>query len=367
MHPQIGLSPLARTLIVAAAVCVLVLFARLAASILAPTLLALFIAVIATPPLRWLRGRGMPKYLAVLLILLVLIDVASLVALTTTGALEALRDGLPRYQDRLVVLSEEFGRWLELIGIDRSRAALRDLISPAAVSHVVYLALTNASSTLGTGLLVLLIVAFMLVEAPSLPAKLRAAFSLSSAGEEQLRQLFNSVNRYMLIKLMTSLGTGICIWVWLRIFGIEYAIALAVAAVLFNFIPIIGNFLMAIPAVLIALVQTNVPTALLVALGYVLVNGVIGNIVEPRLMGRELGISSVAVLLSLLFWGWVFGPIGLFLSVPLTMVLAVALNASPQTRPIAIMLGSRIARSEASDRELLEEKTELSSDEGPPR
>src|SRR5262245_55591837 len=187
MYRQIGFSPLTRALIVAAAVCVLVLFARAAAPILAPTLLALFIAVIATPPLRWLRGKGMPKYLAVLLILLVLMDIASLVALTTTGALEALREGLPRYQDRLVLLSDEFGSWLEVIGIDRSRAALRDMINPAAVSHFIYATLTNASSTLGTGLLVLLIVAFMLAEAPSLPAKLRAAFSLTSAGEEQLR------------------------------------------------------------------------------------------------------------------------------------------------------------------------------------
>jgi AI-2 transport protein TqsA len=359
MSPQIGFSPLTRALIVAAAVCVVVLFARSAASILAPALLALFIAVIATPPLRWLRGKGMPKYLAVLLILLVLMDLGSLVALTTTGALEALRDGLPRYQDRLALLSEELGRWLELVGIEQSRAALRDLISPAAVGHFIYGTLANAGSTLGTGLLVLLIVAFMLIEASSLPAKLQAAFSLTSAGEEQLLRLFKSINRYMLIKFVTSLGTGICIWIWLRVFGIEYAVALALAAVLFNFIPIVGNILMAVPAVLIALVQANIWTAALVALGYVIVNGVIGNIVEPRLMGREFGISSVVVLLSLLFWGWVFGPIGLFLSVPLTMVLAVALNANPHTRPIAIMLGSQIERSETSDWKLVREEGEV--------
>src|SRR5262245_47323183 len=109
MYRQIGFSPLVRALIVTAAVCVVVLFARSAASILAPVLLALFIAVVATPPLRWLRGKGMPKYLAVLLILLVLMELASLVALTTTSALEGLREGLPRYQERLVLMSEAFG------------------------------------------------------------------------------------------------------------------------------------------------------------------------------------------------------------------------------------------------------------------
>ncbi|HEX5958070.1 MAG TPA: AI-2E family transporter [Hyphomicrobiaceae bacterium] len=366
MSPQIGFSPLARALIVTAAICILVLFARSAAQVLAPALLALFIAIVATPPLRWLRGKGMPKYLAVVLILLVLMEIASLVALTTTSGLEALRDGLPRYQERLVLLSEELGRWLEAVGIDGSRAAVRDLISPVAVSRFIYAALTNASSTLGTGLLVLLIVAFMLVEASSLPAKLQAAFRLTDMQEARLKQLFTAVNQYMLIKCMTSLATGICIWIWLKILGIEYAVALAVAAVLFNFVPIVGNILMAVPAVLIALVQANVSTALLVALGYVVVNAALGNVVEPRLMGRELGVSSLVVLLSLLFWGWVLGPIGLFLSVPLTMALIVALEASPRTRPIAIMLGSETSRAEdsdvASDGKQVREKTGLGRD-----
>jgi predicted PurR-regulated permease PerM len=343
MHRQLGLSPPARALIVTAAICVVVLFARSAAPILAPALLAFFIAIVATPPLRWLRGRGMPKYLAVLLVLLVLIEIASLVALTTTSALEALRDGLPRYQERLILLTEELGRWLEGLGIDKSRAALRDLISPAAASRFLYTALTNASSTVATGLLVLLIVAFMLIEASSLPAKLKAALPLTNAREAQFRQLFDSINRYMLIKCLTSLATGICIWIWLQILGIEYAISLAVAAVLLNFIPIIGNVFMTVPAVLIALVQASAWTALLVALGYTVVNVVIGNVVEPRLMGQHLGLSSVVVLLSLLFWGWVLGPIGLFLSVPLTIALVVALDGSPHTRSMAIMLGSGAA------------------------
>lgn len=348
MKAQAWVSPLARGIIVAAAVCIVVLFARSAAAILAPALLALFIAIIATPPLQWMRRRGMPKYLAVLAILFLLLDVGSLITLTTTSALESLQEDLPRYQERLTLLSDRLGSWLESIGIDKSRAAVRDLISPEAATRLVYSALTNASGTLTTGFLVLLIVAFMLAEAASLPEKLRAAFSLTRAGEEQLLRLFDSINRYMLIKSLLSIATGVCVWIWLRTLGIEYSLALAIAAALFNFIPIVGNVLMTVPAVLMALVQANIPTALMVTVGYVLVNLLISNILEPRLMGRDLGISSLVVLLSLLFWGWVLGPIGLFLSVPLTLALMVALDASPHTRPIAIMLGSETARSEAS-------------------
>lgn len=160
-----------------------------------------------------------------------------------------------------------------------------------------------------------------------------------------------------------SLATGVGIWICLRIRGIDYAVALAVAAVLFNFIPIIGNIFMTVPAVLIALMQANASTALLVVLGYVIVNVVVGNVAEPRLMGRELGLSSVVVLLSLLFWGWVLGPVGLFLSVPLTIALVIALHASPHTRPIAIMLGSGIAESGTSSGKLTAEATALGGDE----
>jgi AI-2 transport protein TqsA len=349
MTPYTGFSPLARAVIIAAAICVVVMVVRAAASVIAPMLLALFIAVIATPPLLWMRHRGMPKYVAVVIILLVLTDVGSLVALITTGALEGLREDLPRYQERLLVLADEFGGWLETIGIERSREAVRDLLSPATSIRLIYATLTNASGAAATGLLVLLLVAFMLLEASVLPAKLRAAIQPTRASEERLQHLFTAINRYMMIKCLVSLATATCIWIWLRFLRIDYAAALGMAAFLLNFIPILGNVLMAIPAVLMALAQADVATAALVAVGYVIVNFVLGTIVEPRLMGRALGISSLVVLLSLLFWGWVLGPVGLFLSVPLTMSVMVALETNPRTRPIAMMLSSEIAQSEKSD------------------
>jgi AI-2 transport protein TqsA len=346
---QAGFSPLARALIVAAAACIVAAFMRWAAPILAPILLALFITMIATPPLQWMRRKGLPKYLAVLIILLVLLDVGSLIALTTTGALEALQIGLPRYQERLVLLTDEFGRWLETMGIDKSREALRDLISPAAASRFVYTALTNASGVVTNGLLVLLIVAFMLAEASAMPQRLRAAFATTDDIERRLQKLLKAINRYMMIKLIMSLATAVCIWIWLWVIGVDYAAALAITAFLLNFIPVVGNILMTVPAVLVALVQSDISTALMVVLGYTVVNLAIGNVLEPRLTGRELGISSVLILLSLLFWGWVLGPVGLFLAVPLTMAVMEVLHASPSTRPIAILLGSTSDTPEAAD------------------
>jgi len=182
----------------------------------------------------------------------------------------------------------------------------------------------------------------MLLEAPSLKTKLKVAFQLGAESEARLGRVFDAVNRYMAIKTLTSLATALCICIWLRILGIDFAVLWAILAFLLNFVPFVGALLMMIPAVLIALLQTDLWTALLVALGYLTVNTVIGSILESRIMGRGLGNSTLAVFLSLLFWGWVLGTVGVFLSVPLTIALMIALEASPHTRPIAILLGPEV-------------------------
>jgi predicted PurR-regulated permease PerM len=184
----------------------------------------------------------------------------------------------------------------------------------------------------------------MLLEAPRLPAKLRLAFHLTEEAETRLRRVLSAINQYMVIKSLTSLATALCIWVWLWFLGIDFAILWAILAFLLNFIPFVGAILMTIPAVLLALVQTDLQTASLVALGYLVVNTVIGSVLEPRIMGRGLGISTLVVFLSLLVWGWVLGTVGVFLAVPLTMALIIALDASPQTRPFAILLGPEVTQ-----------------------
>ena len=153
------------------------------------------------------------------------------------------------------------------------------------------------------------------------------------------RRLLDALSRYMVIKIGTSATTALFVWVWLWLFGIDFAILWAILAFLFNFIPYVGAVLMAIPAVLMALVQADLQTALLVALGYLFANTLIGTILEPRIMGKGLGLSTLAVFLSLLVWAWVLGTIGAFLAVPLTIALMIAFEASPATRPLAILLG----------------------------
>ena len=342
MNDLTKFSPLSRAVIVTAAIAIVVIFLKTAASIIAPILLAAFIAIIATPPLSWLRSKRVPKWLALAVIVFVLLEAFSILALVFTGQLEGFRDGLPDYQKRLVLLSDQLGGWLEGVGVDNAREAIKDIYDPSLAVGLVRIALSNVSGTFGTGLLILLAVVFMLLEASGLLSKLRMAFHLTQDAEARLRRVLSAINKYMVIKSLASLATALCIWVWLWILGIDFAVLWAILAFLLNFIPFVGALLMTIPAVLMALVQTDLLTTLMVALGYLVANTVIGSILEPRIMGRGLGISTLAVFLSLLFWGWVLGTVGVFLAVPLTMALIVALESSPQTRPIAILLGPEV-------------------------
>ncbi len=358
MRPDLLFSPPARGLIVAGAVALVIGLMKAAASILVPLLLAVFVAIVATPALRWMRQRGVPKWGALVVIAFVLLDVGSLVALITTGALEGFRDSLPSYQERFILLADQAGGWLERLGAENAREAVPDLMDPSKLTGVVRVLLSNASGIFATGLLVLLAVIFILLEVPSMPAKLKAAFHLTEAGEARLKRLFDNINRYMQIKALTSLATALCVWLLLWFLGIDFAVLWAVIAFFLNFVPVVGNILMMIPAVLMALVQTDLPTTLVVVIGYLVINTAIGNVIEPRIMGKGLGISTLAVFIALLFWGWLFGTVGMFLAVPLTTALIIALDASPHTRPLAILLGPEIK--ESPDSSASEEQPERS-------
>jgi predicted PurR-regulated permease PerM len=335
-------TPPARGLIVAGALALVIAVMKLAAPILTPLLLAVFIAVVATPALRWMRRKGVPKWGALGLIAFVLLDLGSLLALIATGALEGFRDSFPTYQERFVLLSQQAGVWLERLGMEHSQEAIPELLDSNKVMGLVRLALSNASGVLTTGFLVLLAVMFILLEVPILRAKLRVAFEPSPEAEARMTQLLERINRYMSIKAITSLVTGVVVWAWLSFLGVDFAILWGVLAFLLNFVPTVGSIIAAVPPVLLALVQLGLQEALLATLGFMVVNIGIGNFVEPRVMGRGLGISTLAVFLSLLFWGWLFGLVGMFLAVPLTAALIASLDASPHTRTFAILLGPEI-------------------------
>ena len=146
----------------------------------------------------------------------------------------------------------------------------------------------------------------------------------------------------MAIKTLISLATGVIVTLMLLIIGVDYPLLWGLLAFVLNFVPNIGSIIAAVPAVLLAVIQLGVIYALITAMAYFILNLFMGNVIEPRFMGRELGLSTLVVFLSLLFWGWLLGPVGMLLSVPLTITARIALDSRDDTRWIAILLGPDI-------------------------
>jgi predicted PurR-regulated permease PerM len=150
----------------------------------------------------------------------------------------------------------------------------------------------------------------------------------------------NNLGRYLGIKTLVSMATGLIVGVMTWGIGLDFPLLWAMLAFLLNYIPNIGSIIAAVPAVLLALVQLGPGEALTTAIGFVAINMVIGNMIEPKLMGHGVGISSLIVFIGLIFWGWMFGPVGMLLSVPLTMALKLALESDQRTKWVAILIGS---------------------------
>jgi AI-2 transport protein TqsA len=325
-------------LITAALFVIVVAGMRAAASIINPFLLAVFLATLCSPPLFWLKQLGVPKALAVAVIVAGLLVIALLLMVFVGRSLNTLAQQLPVYQERFADLVTQFSAWLNNLGLDMTKTPLSDFVTPRKVMNLVYSGLSLFRGLFTNMFLIVLTVLFILLETSGFPQKLEAAFPDPEQTLGHFKTITANVNRYMGFKAVFSLATGICIWILLAVIGVDFAGNRGLLAFFLNFIPAIGSFIAAIPAIIWALVQLGLTPALLTALAYLVVNITIGNFLEPKFMGRKLGLSTLVVFLSLIFWGWVLGPVGMVLSVPLTMIAKIALATNEDTRWIAVML-----------------------------
>ena len=311
---------------------------RAAAAIINPFLLAVFLSSLCAPLLYWLQRRGVPNGLGIAAIVLGLLVVAILLMIFVGRSLNTLAQQLPVYQERLADLITQTIAQLNKLGLDMTPYPLGDYVTPRKVMSLVYFGLSLFRGLFTNMFLILLLVLFILLETAGFPRKLQAAFPDPEGALGHFKSMKANVNRYMGLKTLFSLATGVCVWMLLVIIGVDFAGTWGLLAFFLNFIPAIGSIIAAIPAIIWALVQLGLPSALLTALAYLVVNIIIGNLLEPKFMGHKLGLSPLVVILSMIFWGWVLGPIGMVLSVPLTMIGKIALATSEDTRWIAVML-----------------------------
>lgn len=319
---------------------------KASASLLVPFLLSIFIAIVSSPPLLFLKTHKVPTGLAILIVTLVVVGFGFIFVALIGASLDDFSEALPVYQSKIQTEVVRILDWVESKGLELPQQVLTEYFDPGSVMSLVSSTLTGFGGVLTNAFLILLTVIFILLEVSSFPGKLAAIFNNPETSLNRLTMVVDNVNRYMAIKTTVSIVTGLMIAAWLWVLGVDFPLLWGALAFLLNFVPNIGSFIAAVPAVLLAFIQLGFGSALLTGVGFVFVNVFMGNFIEPRFMGRGLGLSTLIVFLSLVFWGWVLGPVGMLLSVPLTMTLKIALDSNDDTRWIAILLGADIDNTE---------------------
>lgn len=312
---------------------------RFAADIIVPFILALFIAVVLSPLVQRMVKLRVPRVLAISLLVIIIVMAMVLLLAYLGTSLNELARTLPQYRSSLVIPLKSLEPWLVRLGIGVSVDEMVKYIDPNAAMTLITNLLAQLTNAMSSIFLLLLTVVFMLLEVPQLPTKFQQIMVRPVEGMAAIQRAIDSVSHYLVLKTAISLVTGLVVWTMLAALDVRFAFIWGLLAFALNYIPNIGSVLAAIPPIIQVLAFGGLYDALVVLAGYLIINLVFGNILEPRIMGRGLGLSTLVVFLSLIFWGWLLGPVGMLLSVPLTIIVKIALEQSVGGQSIAILLG----------------------------
>ena len=329
------------TIIILAAVVVVIYGMQMMSVLLVPFLIAAFLALITVRPMLWMQAHKVPSILAALIIVTMLMLVLATVGVILGTSIADFTAALPAYQARLdTIIDGVFDFIVRNLNVDESIESISDMVDPGFAMGLAAGILNSLRDVLTNAFLIIFTMIFILLEASTAETKFHAAFGRTADSIEGARDFMQNLGRYLGIKTLVSIATGICAGLLTWALDIDFPLLWAMLAFLLNYVPTIGSIIAAVPAVLLALVQIGPGAASATAMGFVGINIVFGNFLEPRLMGYGVGISPLVVFVGLVAWGWIFGPVGMLLSVPLTMTLKMALASDERTRWVAILLGS---------------------------
>ena len=364
-----------RVLLILASTVVVVAGLKLSAGFFVPVMLSLFIATISYPIMHWLRKHRVPPFLAVLLT--VLVDFAFLIGLATI-AVSLLGDFDTKWDDTYYPLlrakidetSTFLIKTLTDLGIENAQEAVelyfnnlwKDQLDNLQFEKVLSLGqgvVQKVLTFIGATFIVLILSIFMLTEARQFGRRFADIAEARGPNFERMLAAAKDVQRFLGIKTFVSLATGVLAGVLCHLCQLDFFVLWGILAFTLNFIPVIGSVIAGIPPFILALIAFDIPRGLIVAGGYVAINGLIGNVVEPSMMGRRFGLSTLVVLVAVLFWGWLWGPAGMLLAVPMTMILKVAVDHSYEFQWLAVAITSdRGRKKQALDEEQIGSDTE---------
>jgi len=323
-----------------AAIIIIIAGVMAAKDIVVPILLALFLSIICTQPILFLEKRKIPYGIAVLIVLTTLANVLILLGSIVGNSISGFMVDLPIYEEKLSEMLEIVIAILNKTGTDISAEQLFNLIDPEQVLSFTAVAAGEIGKVLSDSFIIIFIMIFMLLEIKIFILKTELIEKIFGNSLEYLNKIGVNIRHYLSIKTWVSIITGILIWLWLLVLGIEYAVLWGLLAFLLNYIPTIGSILAAVPTILFALVVQGIEGMIWTGIGYLIIEMVMGNIVEPKVMGKGLGLSTLVVFLALIIWGFILGTVGMFLSIPLTITIKIILEQNERTRWIAVLLGT---------------------------
>ena len=302
--------------------------------------LSIFIASILSPLMNYLQKLKIPKSLSLVLVLLLVFVLIFGIFYIVSTSLESFIGNMPFYEERLRAMVLNSLQWLDTMGLHLEPKTILEGLNFGALFHMTATTVGDIGVFASKMVLVIIGVAFLLVESRNFENKVDIIFKEDEVSKNNFQLFAHTIQKYFTIKTATSLLTGLLITSTLLMFDIPYPFLWGFLGFMLNFIPVVGSIIASVPALLLALIHFDVSTFLWLALIYVIINNLISNIIEPKIMGDGLGLSPAMIFFSLIFWGWVLGPVGMFLAVPLTMTLKIAFDSNPQTEWIGVLLSN---------------------------
>ena len=331
----------------AAALVIIIAGLKIGAPIINPILMAVFFSVIILHPINWLKKKGVNGVLSTLIVSFGLLVIFFGIGGAVTKSIMEFSQNLPSYKKELNDITSSSITLLNGYGIDVSSDSVTSSFNPGSAFGYVTKFIGSIGGVFGQIVLLILVAAFIIGESTSFPVKLKVILKNPVVSLDNITSIAKNIRYYLGIKTVTGLIGGVSVVTLLFIMNIQYAIVWGVLVLLMRYIPNIGSIIAAIPIMLFVLIQDGLTGVIYFGIAYGIINFIIGQIIEPKFLAKGMNLSTLAVFLSLVFWGWILGNVGMLLAVPITMAIKISLETRENSRWIAIMLGSEKSAEEA--------------------
>lgn len=303
-------------------------------------LLSIFIASILSNFINFLETKSIPKILAYAIVILSISSFFFFVVYLLNSSITNFSTNLPTYESKIKNLIIQTISLAEGYGFSINKDEILKALNLNSIFNFTTGFIGNIGVVFSKMLLIFIGVAFIISESKIFEDKLAFIFKNDKKKLYSFHQFSKNLQKYFTVKTFTSFLTGLFIYFALLFFDVDYPIIWGFIGFLFNFIPVIGSIVAAVPAVILSLLTGQIETTIWLIVVYMVINISISNIIEPKFMGKELGLSPMVIFFSLIFWGWIFGIVGMFLAVPITMTLKIAFESSESTKWLGILMST---------------------------